>query len=55
MIKAHLRHEHSEVEIEADRIEFYRRFEKDQPHLTYEPTYEEEEVKNVNSPRKTSA
>ncbi len=32
---------HSEEEMEKNRIEFYRRFEKDQPHLTYELIYEE--------------
>ena len=35
---------HSETEMEANRIEFYKRFAKDQPYLTYEPTYEESTV-----------
>ena len=33
---------HSEEEMEANRIKFYKRFDVDQPHLTYEPTYEVE-------------
>ena len=33
------RHEYSEETMEANRIKFYERFAKDQPHLTYEPTF----------------
>ena len=38
------RHEYNEEVMEANRVKFYERFAKDQPHLTYEPTYKEKAV-----------